>query len=69
MSQASVTIKPAHWMNESGLAAIIAAGKVQQARLSELRAQRPFRVIERASNIVPISAARKSRNVLLQGSV
>lgn len=54
------------YMTEKARQAIVAAGKVHQARLADLRAQRPFRHVAKASNVVAIAAFRRPINPLLQ---
>lgn len=54
-----------HYMTEAGKQAIIEACREHQAKLSELRSQRPFRSLGKTGNVVSIASARKPRNVLL----
>ena len=55
-----------HYLSAAGAAKIQAQIAAHRAHLAELRAQRPFRDIRRASNVVSIAAARRIRNPLLQ---
>lgn len=48
-----------HYLNADSAATIQAAIAAQRANLAELRAQRPFRHVARASNVRSIIAARR----------